>query len=121
VLPGDFNGRYLLLANGQASGTLELAVDPAGAVSGRFRSDRSGTVYPVTGKVATDLPRKIAFTIQLPRTRQDYEGLLWTEHKNVISGTVLLLDHPYGFLAVREGASLNPEGRELDRKKDAPR
>lgn len=106
ILPGDFSGRYVLMANGQWSGTLVLEVDAAGAVSGRFRSDRNGTVSNVTGKVAGDLPQKIEFTIQFPRSRQAYEGFLWTEGKNAISGSVVMLERQYGFIAVREGTSI---------------
>jgi hypothetical protein len=109
VLPTDFNGRYSLMANGQISGALDLSVDPDGMVSGRFRSDRNGAVYPVTGKVAADLPRKIEFTIQFPRSKQDYDGLLWTEEKNAFAGTVQILDHPYSFFAIRDGTSLPSE------------
>jgi hypothetical protein len=94
------------MANGQWSGTLALAVDAAGAVTGQFRSDRNGSAYPVTGKVSAEVPQKIDFSIQFPRARQIYEGYLWTEGKNAIAGSVSMLDHPYGFIAVREGTSL---------------
>ncbi len=112
VVPADFNGRYTLVANGQTSGALELSVDGGGDISGRFRSDRNGSVYPVTGKVAADLPRRIEFEIKFPRTRQNYEGLLWTEDKNVFAGTARIVEHPYSFVAVREGASFVPESLE---------
>jgi hypothetical protein len=107
VQPGDFAGRYYLIANGQWSGTLELIVDDAGVVSGHFRSDRNGSSYPVTGKVAGEFAHKIDFSVQFPRARQNFEGLLWTEGKNAIAGTLSMLDRPYGFVAVREGTSLN--------------
>ena len=106
VEPGDFAGRYHLIANGQWSGTLVLAVDPAGAVTGHFRSDRNGSVYPVTGKLAAEVPQRIDFVIKFPRAEQSYTGFLWTEGKNAIAGSVSMLDHPYGFIAVREGTSL---------------
>jgi hypothetical protein len=109
VLPGDFNGRYTLVSNGQTSGALELSVDREGTVSGQFRSDRNGAIYPVSGKIAADLPRRIEFEIKFPRTRQVFDGLLWTEEKNALAGTVAILEHPYSFVAVREGASLVPE------------
>jgi hypothetical protein len=109
VVPGDFAGRYSLTANGQWSGTLELDVDGTGVVSGRFRSDRNGSSYPVTGKVAGDFAQKIVFSIKFPRARQDYEGLLWTEGKNAIAGSLVMLDHPYSFIAIREGTSLGPK------------
>jgi biopolymer transport protein ExbD len=115
VLPTDFNGRYSLMANGQMSGTLDLSVDPNGMVSGQFRSDRNGAVYPVTGKVAADLTRKVEFTIQFPRSQQVYEGLLWTEEKNAFAGTVQILDHPFSFFAIREGASFASDAIDLDR------
>jgi biopolymer transport protein ExbD len=109
VVPSDFNGRYTLVSNGQMSGELDIAVAADGAVTGRLRSDRNGSVYPVTGKVPADLSRRIQFEIKFPRTRQTFEGLLWTEEKNVFAGTVQILEHPYSFIAVREGASLVPE------------
>jgi hypothetical protein len=109
VVAGDFSGRFNLIANGQWSGTLELGIDAAGGVSGHFRSDRNGSSYSVAGKVSTEVPQKIEFSIQFPRARQLYEGFLWTEGKNAIAGTVSMLDHPYGFIAVREGTSLGSE------------
>ena len=84
--------------------------DADGAVSGTFRSDRNGSAYPVTGKVAPDVPQKVSFAVRFPRgTQQFYEGLLWIEGKNVIAGTVSMLEHPYSFVAIREGTSLAPE------------
>lgn len=109
VLPTDFNGRYTLISNGQLSGALELSIAADGTVSGRFRSDRNGGLYPVAGKVAPDLSRRIEFEIKFPRSRQSFDGLLWTEEKNVFAGTSKLLEHPYSFLAVREGAPIYPE------------
>ncbi len=109
VLPSDFDGRYSLVSNGQMSGTLEISVAAGGAVTGRFRSDRNGSVYPVTGKVPADLSRRIEFEIKFPRTSQAFDGLLWTEEKNVFAGTVHILEHPYSFIAVREGAPITPE------------
>jgi hypothetical protein len=120
VIPTDFNGRYTLLSNGQMSGTLEISVAADGAVTGAFRSDRNGSVYPVAGKVGADLSRRIEFEIRFPRTRQTFEGLLWTEEKNVFAGTVQILEHPYSFVAVREGASLVPESIDATSPPRAP-
>jgi hypothetical protein len=110
VQPGDFSGRFRLNANGQWSGLLELAVDPVGAVSGTFSSDASGSVYPVTGKVGGDSPQKIRFTIEFPRTRPEYQGILWTEGKSVIAGMLRMLERDFSFVAVREGTRLDLEG-----------
>ncbi len=114
VLKSDFAGRYYLIANGQWSGSLDVAVDTAGKVSGTFRSDRNGSASPVTGKVAPDVPQKISFTVRFPGgAQQFYEGLLWIEEKNVIAGTVSMLDQPYSFVAIRDGTSLAPEASDL--------
>jgi biopolymer transport protein ExbD len=107
VVPADFSGRYHLAVNGQWSGLLDLAVDPAGVVSGKFQSESSGSVYPVGGKVDAEAPQKLKFSVQFPRTRQDYTGLLWSEGKNVLAGTVTMLDREFGFVALREGARLS--------------
>jgi Biopolymer transport protein ExbD/TolR len=114
IQPTDFTGRYTLSADGQWSGSLELIVDADGKVSGQFRSDKNGTVYGVTGAVAVDNPQKLTFTIQFPRSKQTFEGLLWTEGKDVIAGTLTMLEHAYSFVAVREGGSLFPDDLLLD-------
>jgi hypothetical protein len=109
----DFNGRFRLFANGQWSGTLELKVDAAGVVSGQFRSDLNGTTYPVGGQVAADVPQRIQFTITYPRTRQEFDALLWTEGKGAMAGTLTMLDRSYGFFALREGGTFAPEGEDV--------
>ena len=128
VVPGDFAGRYRLFANGLWSGVLELKVGAAGAVSGEFRSDLNGTAYPVTGQVAADVPHKVVFRVTYPRVRQDFEGLLWAEGKGAMAGTLTMLDHAYGFFALREGGRIAPEDVEVgtpptpgDRGKDGRR
>jgi len=114
VSAGDFTGSYYLIANGQWSGHLEIDVKEGGEITGRFRSDLNGSVYPVSGKLAADKPQRIGFTIQFPRAQQDYDGLLWTEGKNVIAGTFTMLERPYSFVAVRDGASLAGPEAELE-------
>ena len=105
--PADFSGRFRLAANGQWSGLLELAVDPAGSVTGSFQSDASGSAFPVTGKVDPQLHQKVQFAIQFPRARQDYQGVLWTEGKQVMAGTLAMLGQDFSFVAVREGSKLD--------------
>ena len=77
---------------------------------GQFRDRsaprRTAPVYPVTGKTGDGAPRRIRFDIKFPRSQQSYDGLIWSEGKNVIAGTVAMLDQPYSFVAIREGASL---------------
>lgn len=113
VLPSDFQGRYRLYANGQWSGLLELKVDGEGVVSGRFRSDLNGTAYPVSGKVSAEVPHRIGFAVKYPRTEQEFEGLLWTEGKGALAGTLTMLGRVYGFFAVREGGRFAPEGEDV--------
>jgi hypothetical protein len=105
--PGDFAGRFRLLANGQWSGLLELTVDPSGVVFGTFSSEASGAVHAVTGKVDGKSHEKIQFSIAFPRARQDYQGILWTEGKNVFAGTVTMLGRDFSFIAVREGTRID--------------
>ena len=113
ILPGDFNGRYRLFANGQWSGTLDLKVGAKGVVTGRFRSDLHGTAYAVTGQVATDAPGKLRFSIALPRARQEFDAYLFGEGKGAMAGTLTLLDRTFGFFAVRESGRYAPEARDL--------
>jgi len=90
-----------------------LKVGAEGAVSGEFRSDLNGTAYPVTGRVAADVPHKVVFRVTYPRVRQDFEALLWAEGKGAMAGTLTMLDHAYGFFALREGGRYAPEDVEV--------
>ena len=113
VLPGDFAGRFRVFANGQWSGTLDLKVEAKGVVSGQFRSDQTGTSYPVKGQVAAFPPNKVEFAVELPRTRQEYEALLWVEGKGAMAGTMSMLGRPFGFFALREGGPFAPDGEDV--------
>ncbi|WP_422925242.1 ExbD/TolR family protein [Singulisphaera sp. PoT] len=113
VLATDYAGRFRLYANGQWSGTLDLKVDPQGAISGWFRSDLNGTSYEVDGQVAREIPPRAEFTIRFPRSRQEFDGHLWTEGKGAMAGTLRMLDRSYGFFAIREGGKFAPQGEEI--------
>jgi hypothetical protein len=113
VKPGDFQGLFQLIADGQWSGRLELVVAGDGSVSGRFRSDQTGGSYKVVGELAPDAPNRITFSVDLPRARLEFDGRLWTDGKGAIAGTVTLLDRAYGFVAIREGGRLAPEGQDV--------
>lgn len=106
VLPGDFAGRYHLDANGQWTGLLELEVGQRDVVTGRFRSDQTGQAYPVTGQAAFEAPNRIVFAVELPRTRLEFDGRLWSEGKGAMAGTVRLSNRDYGYFATREGQGL---------------
>ncbi len=111
VVPGDFSGRYRVEANGQWSGLLELVVGERNVVTGRFRSDETGNAYAVTGQAAFEEPHRVLFAVELPRSRLEFDGRLWTEGKGALAGTVNLLGRDYGFYAVRETprVGLEPE------------
>ncbi len=89
VVPTDFAGRYRLVANGQWTGTLELEVGPDGVVNGRFRSDQTGSSYRVTGQAGEESANFVRFSVIFPRSRQEYEGRLFTEGKGAIAGTIV--------------------------------
>ena len=101
VLPGDFSGRYTLCADGRWSGLLELRVAADRQVSGRFRSEPNGTVYPVAGQVSAETPQRATFTIKFPRTEQEYDAFLFTEGKSALTGSFLMGDRTFGFYATR--------------------
>jgi hypothetical protein len=105
VRTSDYAGRFRLAANGVWSGLLELKVDAEGVVSGDFQSDAGGAARPVTGKAAAGGDHGIAFTISFPRTKQEYTGWLWGEGKNVIAGSVTMINQTFSFVAIREGAT----------------
>lgn len=47
-------------------------------------------------------------------TRDEYEGVLFTDGKGAIAGTVIQLDRKHAFFAIREGGRIAPEGDEPD-------
>lgn len=108
VRPGDFAGRFRLSADGRWSGLLELEVGEDRLIKGRFRSDASGTVYPVSGEVAADPPHRARFTVKFPRTEQEYDAYLASGSKKALDGTFLMRGRTFGFHAVREGAAEGP-------------
>jgi hypothetical protein len=112
VVPTDYDGRYHLYANGQWSGVLDLKTEGY-EVGGKFRSEQTGSVYPVEGQIDLGSPNLVRFRVTFPRTHQDYEGRLWTEGKGAMAGSATLLDRTFGFFALREGGRFAPEGDEI--------
>lgn len=110
VIPGDFAGRYRLVANGQWTGTLTLKVGDDGALDGQFRSDQTGSSYRVTGQAGGESANQLRFEVVFPRSRQEYEGRLFTNGKGAIAGSTTLLDRTYGFFALRMGGTVAPPG-----------
>lgn len=109
VLPTDFSGRYRLVANGQWTGTLEIKSDDQGVVTGRFRSDETGSSYRVAGQVEPGSRNMLRFSVTFPRSRMEFDGWLWTEGKGAMAGSMTLLDRTYGFFALRENSAFAPE------------
>jgi hypothetical protein len=104
VVPSDFAGRYHLEANGQWTGQVELAVGDGKVITGTFRSDQTGEVYRISGEAGYQAPQRVVFAVELPRTRLEFDGRLWTDGKQAISGLVNLDGRDYGFCMRREEA-----------------
>ena len=95
-----FNGTYKLHDDGRRSGSLTLKVTDQGDVTGEFFSDKDGRRYEVAGKVGT--PRHaIQFTIKFPRTKEVFQGWMFTGDGKAIAGSCRLEDRDAGFYALR--------------------
>ncbi len=116
IVADDYGGRFHLVADGRWSGLLELKVERSGQVGGSFRSDQTGSVYKVRGSIVGGGTARLECTIDFPRSQLRLLGRLWTDGKDAMAGTVSLLDRDYGFVAIREGRSLEPPGLDLDSK-----
>ena len=117
VRPGDFAGRYRIFTNGQGSGNLDLKVGADGELTGRFASEQTGGSYKVAGRVGEGGANRVRFTVALPRVGEDFEGLLFSGGKGAIVGSYTLIERTFGFLAIREGGTLAPEGEDLGEAK----
>ena len=71
------------------------------AVTGVYKSDKSGESYDIVGKIGPQAHR-IEFKVTFPMTEQKYEGFLWTHDRDRITGVTQMLDQPFGFQAVRK-------------------
>jgi len=98
--PRYFTGAYKLHDDGRRSGTLKLEVAADGAVSGSYYSDKDGQKYDVEGKVG---PAKHAlqFTIRFPRSRQEFQGWMFTGDGKAITGSSRMQERETGFYATR--------------------
>jgi hypothetical protein len=113
IAPTDFEGTYRMFANGQMTGRLTIQVADEGTVTGRLRSDQTGSSYKITGEVGKDAPNRIRFSVELPRTRQEFDGLIFLEGKGAIAGSYTLLDRTLGFFAIRDGGEIAPDGEDV--------
>jgi hypothetical protein len=98
--PRYFNGTYKLYDDGRRSGTLHLKVGEKNQVTGTYYSDKDGRKYNVSGKVGNQ-PNAVQFTIVFPRTRQVFQGWMFTGDGKAITGSSRLQDRDTGFYAVR--------------------
>ncbi len=98
--PRFFNGTYKLYDDGRRTGTLHLKVDDKNKVTGAYYSGKDGRKYEVSGRVGTP-PHTIQFTIVFPRTRQTFQGFMFTGDARVITGSSRLQERDTGFYAVR--------------------
>jgi hypothetical protein len=95
-----FNGSYKLYDDGRRSGNLILQVGNDGDVTGAYYSDKDGQKYEVEGKIG---PAKhaIQFSIQFPRSKQVFQGWMFTGDGKAIAGSSRLQERDTGFYAVR--------------------
>jgi hypothetical protein len=95
-----FNGAYKLHDDGRRSGTLKLAVGKDGEVSGSYYSDKDGQKYDVEGKIG---PAKhaIQFTIKFPRSKQVFQGWMFTGNGKALTGYSKIQEREAGFYALR--------------------
>lgn len=98
--PRFFTGTYKLHDDGRRSGTLTLKAADDGDVSGSYYSDKDGQKYEVEGKIGTP-KHSVQFTIRFPRSRQTFQGWLFTGDGKALVGTSRLLDRETGFYALR--------------------
>jgi hypothetical protein len=98
--PRYFNGTYKLYDDGRRSGTLHLKVGAKNGVTGTYYSDKDGRKYTVSGKVGNQ-PNAVQFTIVFPRTRQVFQGWMFTGDGKAITGSSRLQDRDTGFYAMR--------------------
>jgi hypothetical protein len=98
--PRYFNGTYKLYDDGRRTGTLHLKVGAKNKVSGYYYSGKDGSKYEVSGKVGTP-PHAIEFTIVFPRTRQVFQGFMFTGDGMAITGSSRLQERDTGFYALR--------------------
>jgi hypothetical protein len=98
--PRYFTGAYKLHDDGRRSGTLKLEVATDGAVSGSYYSDKDGQKYDVEGKIG---PAKHAlqFIIRFPRSRQEFQGWMFTGDGKAITGSSRMQERETGFYATR--------------------
>jgi hypothetical protein len=99
--PRYFDGIYKLYDDGRRSGTLHLKVGEKNRVTGSYFSDKDGQKYEIAGKVGNP-PHTIEFTIVFPRTRQVFQGWMFTGDGRVITGSSRLQERDTGFYAVRQ-------------------
>lgn len=100
IQPEDYAGKYEVSGDGRWNGSLTLAVDEDGKVSGSYTSEQTGRTYNVRGRVGTPTNR-IDFEVILPMTVQEYEGYLWTQDRNRMTGVTRMEGLPFGFEAKR--------------------
>ncbi len=97
----DFQGTWLLDADGRRRGRLELVVDQRGSVQGRFVSQQTGTAFEAIGKVQAATPHRLRLLIKFANSEQMFDLYLWTAGKQTMAGTTQLQGQRYGVVARR--------------------
>ena len=82
------------------SGTLKLETAKDGEVTGSYYSDKDGQKYDVEGKIGTT-KHTIQFTIKFPRSRQSFQGWMFTGNGKALTGYSKIQEREAGFYALR--------------------
>jgi hypothetical protein len=98
--PHYFNASYKLYDDGRRSGTLKLEVAKEGEVTGSYYSDKDGQKYDVEGKIGAT-KHSIQFTIKFPRSRQSFQGWMFTGNGKALTGYSKIQEREAGFYALR--------------------
>jgi hypothetical protein len=98
--PDYFNGTYKLYDDGRRSGTLKLQVAKDAEVTGSYYSDKDGQKYDVEGKIGT-AKHAIQFTIKFPRSRQSFQGWMFTGNGKALTGYSKIQEREAGYYALR--------------------
>lgn len=101
VLPRDFGGTWKVSIDGRWTGTWEITVDEQRTVLGKFTSDDTKSRYELYGKVS-NVPHQARIEIDLANTQVSVDAFLFTMDKASMTGTAVMANRKFGFVATRE-------------------
>ncbi len=100
ITPADFEGTWLVSADGRWRGELELKLTEGGKAIGTFTSEDSQSEYDAGGQIG-GVPHNLKVNIFLANAELQLDGYLWTTDKSQMAGTATLAGRKFGFVAKR--------------------